>query len=211
MKSLIHSTGKIKTLCRRLSASEKGVAYLEFALAIPMLLILFGGTVDVGRLILIHQKMEKAVFTVGDLVTQVEGDNPCPTISTLDGTVVRDIMYPLNTVNYRMAVSAVIGARRGGGPVQNLIEWRYNTAFPNSAIGSYSTPYQNVANMPAPLGTLAVNERVIVTEMRTDYSPLIPQLSFLSPRTIHKVAYHRSRLTSPGDARGTGNLSGCSL
>ncbi len=57
------------TLLRK---SDSGVAALEFALILPMMIIILFAIVEIGRLILMDQKVNTAAFDVADLVTQHE-------------------------------------------------------------------------------------------------------------------------------------------
>jgi hypothetical protein len=186
---------------------------LEFALALPFMLLLFAGTVDVTRMVLLHQKIDKAVFTVGDLATQLNADSGvCATISQWENTVVRDIMLPFQFTgaNYTFIVSAVLGTSAGWDPnggARDMIEWRYGGG--TSAIGSFSAPYAQMATLPPTISGLDRNERIIVTEMTYQFTPLLPVLSNLSQQNFKKVSYFRSRVTTGREGQGTGVLSGC--
>lgn len=194
--------------------NKQGVAYLEFAITLPVLLLLFGNAIDMTRLILLHQKIDKSVFTIGDLVTQMDTANPCPRIQQLEQTVAKSIMRPFefNSQIYSMSVTAVIGAAPPSNPnvTRNMIEWRYNIGF-NSTVGAYSQPYRQQASLPASLGTLDTTERLIVSEMRYRYDPMIPALSLMDSQDIYKVSYMRGRVSSGNEKATRGLLSGCSV
>ena len=59
---------------RRYRKSERGIAAVEFALVSPILFLLLLGGVEVGRYILVHQKVEKMAYSVSDVVSQLEAD-----------------------------------------------------------------------------------------------------------------------------------------
>lgn len=190
---------------RKLGDDVCGVAYLEFALALPFLLLLFAGSVDLTRMVLLHQKVDKAVFTVGDLATQLQAQTGvCATIGQWEETVVRDMLQPFqyDRSNYKFIVSSVIGRHPNdnpNGPVRDRIEWRFNPQNGGySVIGPYSAPYAQQANLPSQIRGLRTDERVIVTEMRYRFTPLIPQLSNLVPHDFQKASYFRSRVSTPG-------------
>jgi len=201
-------------LMHRVWREQRGVAYLEFALALPFMLLLFGGSIDLTRMVLLHQKVDKAVFSVGDLITQLESNRVCNDIRRLEIQVVRDMIKPFDwdRGQFRFTVTSVIGARRNpGGPLRDLMEWRYNVGQGNSfsRIGNYSSPYQNTANLPNSIGGLGQDERVIVTEMQYLYEPLLPALSSITRQTFNKQSYFRSRLSTGNEGRGSGNLGRC--
>ena len=209
MKRIYGKTQAMRTALlgkiQRLAQDVRGVAYLEFALAVPFLLMLFAGSVDVTRMVLLHQKVDKAVFTVGDLATQLQAQTGvCAIVGQWEETVVRDMLQPFqyDRSNYRFLVSSVVGRHPNGnpnGPVRDRIEWRYNPQNGGiSVIGAYSAPYAQTATMPPQISGLRTDERVIVTEMRYRFTPLIPQLSNLVPHDFHKASYFRSRVSTPG-------------
>ncbi len=55
---------------RRFLRDERGVAAIEFAYALPILITILMGTFEAGRFILLHQKLDRASTSVADLVTQ---------------------------------------------------------------------------------------------------------------------------------------------
>jgi Flp pilus assembly pilin Flp len=55
---------------RRFLRDERGVAAMEFAYALPILIIILMGCFEAGRFILLHQKLDRASASVADLVTQ---------------------------------------------------------------------------------------------------------------------------------------------
>lgn len=211
--------GYMKSLRRyiegiKLWKDERGLAYLEFALCLPFLLLFFAGSVDVTRMVLLHQKVDRAVFTVGDLATQLDNESGvCNTVRTWETSVVQDILRPFDysSGNYRFVMSAVIGSPPRGNPngaVRDRIEWRYNTQHASS-IGSFSAPYQQIATLPASIRGLRANERIIVTEMVYRFTPILPMLSGLEQHNFRKISYFRSRITTGTEGQNSGVLSGC--
>ena len=61
--------GLAARLCRRL-AGRSGTAAVEFALVLPMLMVLVLGTVEVGFVILLHASMTATLARVPDLALQ---------------------------------------------------------------------------------------------------------------------------------------------
>jgi Flp pilus assembly protein TadG len=53
-----------------LLAHQSGIAMIEFALALPLLCILFFGAVEITRFAIAHQKIDKIAFSMADLATQ---------------------------------------------------------------------------------------------------------------------------------------------
>lgn len=222
------SSINVKYLFKRVRRNEEGVAYIEFALVMPLLMLLLGGVVDITSLVMIHSKVDKAVFTVGDLVTQVSQDaankDPnahCKAIKAVQDNVVTAIMRPyaanIGTYgNYDFAVTSVLRTTSNGnsGPLRNMIEWRYDrgTQMTDSKVysGAVTGRYKQVANLPGSLGLLKPGERLIATEMKYRYKPLLPFLSGMGKDgyQIHKISYFRGRVSTANESRNSGMLSG---
>src|SRR5688572_17391883 len=62
-------TGR-RRLLRRALNENSGIAAVEFALLVPILITLFFGAVEVTRFILVSQKVEKLAHTVADVTAQ---------------------------------------------------------------------------------------------------------------------------------------------
>lgn len=200
------------TLISQFIRDNRGVAYIEFALALPFLLLLFAGALDVTRMVLLHQKIDRAAYTVGDLATQLKAETGvCNTVKNWETNVVQEIMKPFafSADDYNFVMSAVLGAEPDWdkGEMHDLIEWRYGKG--PSQIGAFSAPYQQEATLPPTISGLEGNERVIVTEMTYYFEPMLPIFSTVTEHNFTKVSYFRSRVSTGREGRGTGVLSGC--
>jgi len=68
----------MKFLCslKKLLRCRKDLSALEFALFLPVLLIALVGSVEVSRYIIILQKVDKTAYTIADMVSQSEPNEP---------------------------------------------------------------------------------------------------------------------------------------
>ncbi len=57
-------------LKKRIGRVDKGVAAIEFALILPVLLITFIGLVDVSELVFCHNKMNRTAQEISNIVTR---------------------------------------------------------------------------------------------------------------------------------------------
>lgn len=57
-------------LRKGLLKDQDGITLIEFAFLLPILVLLFLGMFELTRFMLVHQKLDKTVFTVTDLITQ---------------------------------------------------------------------------------------------------------------------------------------------
>ncbi len=56
----------------RLLRSNRGGVMIEFGFAMPVLVLLMLGGVELGRYVLLHQKLDRTAMTVSDLVARVQ-------------------------------------------------------------------------------------------------------------------------------------------
>lgn len=56
----------------RLLRSDRGGVMIEFGFAMPVLVLLMLGGVELGRYVLLHQKLDRTAMTVSDLVARVQ-------------------------------------------------------------------------------------------------------------------------------------------
>jgi Flp pilus assembly protein TadG len=172
---------------RRCIGDRQGIAVVEFALALPVLMTLFYGVIEITRYILIAQKVEKLAHSVADVTAQSQ----TVSLASLDQVMAAasDIMSPYNlSTNGRIIVSSLY---RAAGVAGASVSWRYTgggslTAASNlGALGT--TP-----SMPAGF-TFEERENVIAAEVFYQFSPLISN-QFFGTTTIYRVAFYKPRL-----------------
>jgi Flp pilus assembly protein TadG len=155
---LTHMSAFLEALAHRLAAAARvarraaqGSAAVEFALIMPVALLLYVGIVDVTRGVIASRKLDLLSRTVADLVSQQSTTTPVPTstISTIL-TAASSIMSPLSTNSLTLTVSAVdIKATSSNTCCQALVRWSYTqggTLRAHSSSSSSST--SNACNVP---------------------------------------------------------------
>ena len=61
---------RLKQKMLALAAATQGVAMLEFAIVFPFFFLLLFGGIEITRLLIIQQQLERAGYTLADIVTQ---------------------------------------------------------------------------------------------------------------------------------------------
>lgn len=177
----------MRAFLRRLRRDRSGMSAVEFALMIPIFMVLLAGMIDFGRLIMISQKIQSGTFIVADLAARDK---------TLTEAQVDDIFLALGnivepftlTTRGRAYVTSVVGVA-GTDPE---VSWQRGGA------GDLVEPSQigvegGIAAIPAAIA-LGDGENLIVSEVFYDFEPIFG-LTF-GADVLRRVAYYRPRLGS---------------
>jgi Flp pilus assembly protein TadG len=183
----------MKTL-RRFAKGQHGLAAVEFALVLPLVLLLLLGCFEVPRFVLIYQRIARTAHSVSDLVAQA--DEPITTAQMQDifkaGKV---IMSPYDVIaDGRIYVSSINNP--GGAGVK--LTWQTDNGGAVGTASKLGTPPTNPAtpppapqNLPAAITPLS-NEEVLVAEVYYNYKPIFTNLIY-SGTQLYVVAYTRPR------------------
>ncbi len=180
---------------------KSAVAILEFAMLLPVLLLLTVGSFEVGRYALLTQKIDRISATIADLVARAEALTADEVDNLLDATDY--LAQPFEFNNSGMVVVTSIVGRDGQEPI--IIGQRSRGAIAGEAskIGSDG----GEATLPGVFTdgtgqTLADGEGVIVTEVFYSYVPYFAGAggnftgaSFLGESVMYRQAFFRPRLS----------------
>jgi Flp pilus assembly protein TadG len=138
---------------------SRGNALVEVALTFPMLLVLLIGGVETARYILLVQKMDKAVVTVADLVSQEK--------EVTNGQLA-DLFTSVNFVLSPHAIGSngavlVSSVKRDIGQTGSRVVWQ-RQGVGTMAVSSTLDGENQSATLPAGM-TLREDESVIVAEV----------------------------------------------
>jgi hypothetical protein len=173
---------------KRRRLGESGTALIEFAVVLPVLVLLLLAGLQFASLILLTQKVQRLTATMGDLVAQAES----LTAAQLDTLFVagRHVLLPFDhDRDGRIIVSAV--GRAGSGPAQVL--WQRADRGGLAASSGIGAP-GGAAALPTGF-ILRDNETVIVSEafhaFRSDLTAVIP-----AQPVVYEQGFYRPRLGS---------------
>jgi len=89
-------------LCRRFTVSTRGIAAVEFAMIVPVLLILLLASFDAGRAIALYMKVRASTFTLASITNQYSTSTngiQTATMTTITNASARVLdPYPLSAV-----------------------------------------------------------------------------------------------------------------
>jgi len=175
---------------RRFRRCEEGLAVMEFAFGLPVLLIILLGCFDAARFVLINQKMARVAAQTSDLVAQLdvvtESEMSDLWVSATDTAMPFDI-----GTEGRVIVSSVFRPYTPADADPEIV-WQRLTAPGLNSISRLGV--EDDEDPPLPTGfSLRSGENVIVAEVFFDYSPVFFGEIFAA-RVLYYSSYNRPRL-----------------
>ena len=156
---------------RRFRASTAGVAAIEFAYILPLLVLMTVGVFEVSRGVLAHKRFQRATAMVGDLVAREQqlGTTKATAKTALDGIMraAEHAMRPYNTTTLQIGISAIRASPTDA--TDTRVEWSY--PYRNYPVTACSSPKA----MPA-AGMITKGNAAIVVEAQYKYKPFTANL-----------------------------------
>jgi Flp pilus assembly protein TadG len=167
-----------------------GVAAMEFALNLPILLLLSFGGFEVSRFLLIQQKTDKIAYIVADVISQ-------STSSNLSNTQINQILIAAAKVMEPMTFGAdgyvIVNSVTKTGTNAPKVSWQ-RTGGGTMTKASQVGVANGTATMPGGI-TLADKDNVIVVEVFYRYTPLFGA-GYLASQQFYRAAMYKPRLGS---------------
>jgi len=113
----------LASACRRLTASTRAVAAVEFAMILPVLMVLFLSSFDAANGIAIYLKVRAATFSLAAITNQYGTGIGAAPIATADMTAITsataDVLAPYSTTPLVMTVSQI----KATSATQAVVSW----------------------------------------------------------------------------------------
>ena len=177
-----------------LRASDTGVALIEFAVTLPVLMIMLVGMIELTYYTLVNQKLDKVASSMSDFATQ----GTSISVGNLNtfALAVPQIMRPFN-FNGSVVFSSVANFRNPSPPCLTInvscISWQ------RSVISSGTSRIGNVGGVATLPGnyTILSGQNIIVAEVFYNYTPLLSTssnfIAAFSNQQIYKISFHKAR------------------
>ncbi len=154
---------------RRFIASTRGVVALEFAMILPLMLILLLSTFDVGKGIAVYMKVRSATFTMAAITNQYSMNSP---IQSADMTAITGassaVLAPYSSAPIVIVISQV--AVSASGQTTAKVDWSATLNGAARAVGSSVTLPAAIASQTNTCGTYPCY--LILSEVSYTYTPL---------------------------------------
>lgn len=112
--------------CRRFAISTRAVAAVEFAMILPLLLLLFLGSFDAANGIAVYLKVRAATFSLAAITNQYGSGIGASVIATADMTGITTataaVLAPYSTTPLVMTVSQIDANKAN----QAVVSWSYS-------------------------------------------------------------------------------------
>lgn len=172
---------------RRLASDNGGVAVVEFALMLPFLITLFAGGFELTRFILLNHKLEKAVYTVSDVVAQQTSVSGAQLEQIMIAAT--EILQPFQLGSNGVIVLSSVYRQNTSNPA--TVSWQFSgggTSVNTSKIGTVGQP----AALPDDFH-LNSKDNIIVAEIFYSFTPLLGG-DEVGTADLYKFAIFKPRL-----------------
>ena len=162
---------RIAMAVRTFVENTAGVAAIEFAYMVPLLLLATFGTLEVARGVLMHKRFQRAGAMVGDLVAREKdlGTDQGTAMAELAGVMksAEHVMKPFSNTSLKIGVMAI---RAKSNDANNTkVEWSY-------AYHGQSVPAQCASKSMPASGMITQGNAAIVVESQYTYTPILANL-----------------------------------
>lgn len=172
---------------------ERGVAAIEFALCVTVLVTLFIGSMELTRYILITQKLEKTVSMITDIVTQTD-TNSAPLTTTTMSQIFGATVDMMNPYPAGASVYVILTDVTKTGTANPKINWRYCGGGTLSSGTTSKIGTANGADATLPAGfTMTAGEEVLIGEIFYKFDPITTQ-TIVPTVTLYRTAIYMPRL-----------------
>ncbi|WP_062233902.1 TadE/TadG family type IV pilus assembly protein [Aureimonas sp. N4] len=174
--------GTATDLLARFHRNRQGIAAVEFAVIVPVMLLLYIGASDVALAITAHRKLQSTANATADLIAQDSATTKADLTAELD--IARALMQPLDAAKVKIVLSSILIDAKG----KAVVDWSsaVNGAVARRKGTEFILP-DSLANQPS--------RSFVVVEASYLYTPL-GGFGFTHGIEMSKSAYFAPRNTS---------------
>ncbi|MDQ7249902.1 TadE/TadG family type IV pilus assembly protein [Dongia sedimenti] len=173
---------------RRFGAEDRGVAAIEFAMVLPIVVLLMLGCFEVPRYVLVYQRLARTSASVADLVAQADEPISSPQMADIFSAG-KMLMQPYDVVTNGEIVVSSINNPAGAGVI---LTWqRSNGAVTTASKIGVEGAQGNAVKIPTAL-LPAADQEVLAAEVYFNYVPVFGTRIYQGSE-LYMVSYSRPR------------------
>ena len=167
-KHLVSGPAKgIASIARRMRRDKDGVAAVEFALVMPIMLTMYMGCVEISSGYSCLRKVDSLARAISDLTSQAPTTIDAPAMAEIMSSA-KGVLQPFDTTQARITVSSIIVPNPvpANAPLKAYMDWSYVS-------GGTARPCGLQSGGAVPAGFLNAGRSAIVADVGYDYKPLV--------------------------------------
>lgn len=172
-------------LLARLAADRRGISGIEFALILPLIIVLFAATLDLGEGLMVSRRLDQISATISDIMTQESSWSTSAVETLVEGAV--SILEPFNTDTVEITVSVLNVSSSGTATV--AWSYGYHTAALTSGAASPVDIPANIAESGVQLVVTTVEH-----DITTTFTALLSEITGLDSYHLTSSAISRPRV-----------------
>lgn len=185
-------SNRLSGLTRKLVRDKAGVAAVEFAMIVPIMFLLFVGSIEFSQALTVDRRVTQSASSTADLIARAPSQGL--TVSQVDSEllIIQQLIAPYDINALTVKIASVKANAVNGNPnaLNYVVDW--------SRDNRGGTPYARNTNYPPgiPAGLLVAGESVIVAESSYNYTPLIFNYFIESAFDLQEKFYLKPRNAS---------------
>lgn len=181
----LHSTTRAGRLARRFLADRSGLSGLEFALILPVIVMLFAATLDLGEALMVNRRVNQIATATSDILTQESAWSNQQLKTLLDGST--SILEPFTAE----PVTVLVSVLDVDGTGQATVNWSYG--YNTAALAAGAQPPVDIPSTVKQSGVQLV-VTVVEFEMTTTFTSLLSKVTGLDSYHLSSNAFARPRV-----------------
>lgn len=178
---------RMSSVLRRFAHNTRGVASIELAIAMPIMLTLLLSAMEMTRYVIIHQKVERTAASIADLVAREEVMTETKLSDVFE--ITEQMLSPFQNEAGTLVIVSSVTQDTNRNPE---VSWQRSWGGGN--VGSKIGSEGGDATLPGDM-TIKDGDNVIAAEVYYDFKPVfMPDI--LGANTIYKRAVYRPRFSS---------------
>lgn len=179
---------KARRRIRTLTRDTRGVSAIEFALVLPVMIVMYIGAVEISHALTVDRRVTAVASAVADLAAQTDKVTPAEVQDIF--TAASSIMTPYSATPISIVVTSVIADENN----DTTVDW---------SCAHNGSPYADGAGFTLPDGLTQPFSSVIVAEVSYNYTPPLGHY-MTGGLTLTETFYLRPRRSLTVEMQGGG-------